>query len=104
MTAATVAARRSDPEAEGEGEGDPRRIVFLGSFEWRPNLDAVGLLLDRIFPEVLAGEPEARLSLVGRNPPESLVRRAREAPNVELHANVSDVRPFLAASGVMARA
>jgi glycosyltransferase involved in cell wall biosynthesis len=81
-------------------EGD--RIVFLGSFEWRPNLDAVGLLLDEIFPKVLAAVPSAKLDLVGRNPPESLARRVLDLPNVELHANVPDVRPFLARSGVMA--
>jgi glycosyltransferase involved in cell wall biosynthesis len=81
---------------------EPGRVLFLGSFEWRPNLDAVGLLLDRIFPEVLAADPTAQLCLVGRNPPEALVRRARASPNVELHANVPDVRPFLAGSGVMA--
>ncbi|MCA1686341.1 MAG: glycosyltransferase family 4 protein [Planctomycetia bacterium] len=84
------------------GERDPNRILFLGSFEWRPNLDAVGLLLDRIFPDVLAAEPDARLCLVGRNPPDALVRRAREATNVEIHPNAPDVRPFLAESGVMA--
>ncbi len=87
---------------EPAGDPEPSRILFLGSFEWRPNLDAVGWLLDRIFPEVLAQEPGARLCLVGRNPPESLVRRAGATPNVELHANVADIRPFLAQSRVMA--
>lgn len=81
---------------------EPRRILFLGSFDWRPNLDAVGLLLDRIFPLVRDAEPAAQLILVGRNPPESLVRRAQGSPGVELHPNVPDVRPFLASAGVMA--
>ncbi len=87
-------------EAAG-GVRDPKQILFLGNFEWRPNLDAVGLLLDRIFPAVRAAEPSARLALVGRNPPESLARRAEAADGVALHANVADVRPFLAGSGVM---
>ncbi len=78
------------------------RILFLGGFDWRPNLDAVNQLLDTIFPAVLAVIPTAKLDLVGRNPPESLVRRAREMRNVTLHPNVPDVRPFLARSGVMA--
>ena len=46
--------------------------------------------------------PSARLDLVGRNPPESLARRARDMPGVTLHPDVPDVRPFLARSGVMA--
>ncbi len=80
---------------------DPRQIVFLGSLDWRPNLDAVQLLLDRIFPAVQAAEPTARLCLVGRKPPQQLVKRVRESPGVVLHADVPDVRPFLAKSLVM---
>jgi polysaccharide biosynthesis protein PslH len=84
------------------GQRDPHRVLFLGALDWRPNLDAIQLLLERIFPQVRAQEPQARLVIVGRNPPASLVRRAAETTGVELHANVADVRPFLAAAGVMA--
>lgn len=82
--------------------GDPRQILFLGSLDWRPNLDAVALLLDRIFPAVREHEREARLVIVGRNPPEWLRRRGETSPGVRVHANVADVRPFLAQSGVLA--
>jgi glycosyltransferase involved in cell wall biosynthesis len=81
---------------------DTSSILFLGSLDWRPNLDAVDLLLDRIFPAVLAEEPSARLCIVGRNPPGSLVRRVRGAKGVELAADVPDVRPHLARCGVLA--
>jgi glycosyltransferase involved in cell wall biosynthesis len=85
-----------------EGQRDPRRILFLGALDWRPNLDAVGLLLDRIFPEVLRQVPAARLCVVGRHPPAGLKQRLARCPGVELHADVADVRPFLAGCGVMA--
>jgi glycosyltransferase involved in cell wall biosynthesis len=81
---------------------DPKQVLFLGSLEWRPNLDAVGLLLDRIFPAVLAQQPDARLCIVGRNPSPALVRRVATLPWAELHADVADVRPYLARSGVLA--
>jgi glycosyltransferase involved in cell wall biosynthesis len=84
------------------GTHDPKRILFLGSLDWRPNLDAIDLLLDRIFPEVRAREPEARLLIVGRAPPPGLMQRVRTMPGIELHANVADVRPYLADSGLMA--
>jgi glycosyltransferase involved in cell wall biosynthesis len=70
-------------------------LLFLGSLDWRPNLDAVDQLLSTIFPAVRAQEPGARLWLVGRNPPEALRRRAGSTRGVELHASVPDVRPFL---------
>ncbi|MDB5300399.1 MAG: glycosyl transferase family 1 [Phycisphaerales bacterium] len=84
----------------------PKLILFLGSLDWRPNLDALRLLLDHIFPAVLAREPTARLCIVGRNPPVWLTRRVRPGAlgtdsRVELHADVSDVRPYLAHSAVM---
>ena len=81
---------------------DPKTILFLGSLEWRPNLDGVKLLLDKVFPAVRSEEPNARLCLVGRNPPDWLRRQVTELAGVELHANVADVRPFLARVGQLA--
>jgi polysaccharide biosynthesis protein PslH len=81
---------------------DPRQILFLGSLDWRPNLDAVALLLERVFPAVRAVEPAVRLCLVGRNPPAWLQRRVAGLPEVELHGNVQDVRPYLTGSGLLA--
>jgi glycosyltransferase involved in cell wall biosynthesis len=81
---------------------DPRQVLFLGSLDWRPNLDAVGLLLEQIFPAVRAQEPAARLCLVGRHPPAVLRRRVANCAGVTLHADVDDVRPYLTGSGVLA--
>ena len=53
---------------------DPYRILFLGSLDWRPNLDGVHQLVDEIFPKVVAAEPRANLMIVGRKPPTSLMR------------------------------
>ena len=84
------------------GQRDPNCILYLGSLDWRPNLDAVHQLLDHVLPEVRAQEPRARLCLVGRNPPAALRARLVECARVEVHANVADVRPFLARSAVLA--
>jgi glycosyltransferase involved in cell wall biosynthesis len=84
------------------GERKPHQVLFLGSLDWRPNLDAVRLLLDDIFPAVVRQAPAARLCVVGRAPPAWLAERMRSLPWAELHADVPDVRPFLAESGVMA--
>jgi glycosyltransferase involved in cell wall biosynthesis len=84
------------------GTRDPRRILFLGALDWRPNLDAIGVLLDRIYPAVRACEPQASLLIVGRSPPKWLVDRVRGLTGVALHANVPDVRPYLAESGMLA--
>jgi glycosyltransferase involved in cell wall biosynthesis len=80
---------------------EPSRLLFLGSLDWRPNLDGVDLLLERVFPAVRAACPTAVLELVGRNPPAALRRRVANTPGAELHANVADVRLHLARSGMM---
>ena len=80
---------------------EPYRILFLGSLDWRPNLDAVDLLLRDIFPQVRSREHRARLVIAGRKPPAALVRRAAECDGVELAADVPDVRPYLRDCGVL---
>ena len=79
-----------------------QRILFLGSLDWRPNLDGIRALLDQVFPEVQTQCPDAELWLVGRKPPAWLTKKVRTLPNVELHADVPDVRPFMNQCGVMA--
>jgi glycosyltransferase involved in cell wall biosynthesis len=79
----------------------PGRLLFLGSLDWRPNLDAIDRLLSGIFPRVLSAVPQAELWLVGRAPPESLKRRVQAMPGVELRADVADVRPYLAECSVL---
>ncbi len=80
---------------------DPARLLFLGSLDWRPNLDGVSQLLDHVFPVLQSHLPQASLWLVGRNPPEWLRQRVAVTPGVELHADVADVVPFLGSCGLM---
>jgi glycosyltransferase involved in cell wall biosynthesis len=83
-------------------ERDPARILFLGSLDWRPNLDGAAILLDQIFPAVRAAMPQATLSLVGRNPPDWLRSKVAATPGAMLFPDVPDVRPFLATCGMLA--
>jgi polysaccharide biosynthesis protein PslH len=80
---------------------DPKRMLFLGSLDWRPNLDAIHLLLDVIFPKVRLQEPLATLSIVGRKPPDWLREAVRSRLGIELHADVPDVVPFLRRAGTL---
>lgn len=80
---------------------DPARLLFLGSLDWRPNLDAAALLLDDIFPKVRVASPAATVALVGRRPPDWLKARAANTPGARVFADVPDVRPFLAKAGML---
>jgi glycosyltransferase involved in cell wall biosynthesis len=75
---------------------DPDRLVFVGSLDWRPNQDGVSWFVERVLPRLRARRPSATFSVVGRSPPEGLVRRLAALPGVALHASVPDVRVHLA--------
>jgi len=70
-------------------------LLFLGSLDWRPNVDAIRWFLDEIWPVVRSKHPHAKLDIVGRNPSQSLTRRISTESQCAIHANVPDVGPFL---------
>jgi glycosyltransferase involved in cell wall biosynthesis len=80
---------------------DPHKLLFLGSLDWRPNLDAINTLLDEIMPRLRRTQPLVKLEIVGRNPPRWLADKLAVQQDITLHANVPDVRPFLATAGMM---
>jgi len=43
-------------------------VVFAGSMDWAPNIDAVEYFCREIWPHVLAQVPEGRFRIVGRDP------------------------------------
>jgi glycosyltransferase involved in cell wall biosynthesis len=79
----------------------PARMLFMGSLDWRPNQDAAAQLLTEILPRVRKHVPHATAVLIGRRPPEWLRAQVAATPGAELHADVPDVRPFLARCGFL---
>jgi polysaccharide biosynthesis protein PslH len=48
--------------------GNPPKIVFTGSMDWEPNIDAVEYFCAQVWPRILAEFPGAIFQIVGRNP------------------------------------
>jgi polysaccharide biosynthesis protein PslH len=76
-------------------------VVFSGAMHYPPNADAALFLADRVMPLVWRQRPEARLTVVGRDPSPSLLRR-EEDPRITVTGFVEDVRPFLEAAAIFA--
>jgi len=73
--------------------GNTPRVVFTGSMDWEPNLDAVEYFCRDIWPSILAAVPDARFQIVGRNP-HGRVRRLASS-SVEVTGTVPSVADYL---------
>ena len=68
-------------------------VVFVGTLDYRPNVDAIQWFVDHIWQRIRDRVPEARLVVVGRSPAAE-VKAAVERAGGALHPDVPDVRPF----------
>jgi glycosyltransferase involved in cell wall biosynthesis len=73
-------------------------LIFVGSLNWYPNIDAVLFLLREVWPIAKARHPELRFDIVGSAPPQSVQRLAAELQDVSVHGFVDDVRPLMDAA------
>ena len=77
----------------------PGSLVFFGSMDWFPNEDGIEYFVEAILPRIRAEVPEARLTVVGRNPGPR-VRRLAAIAGVRVTGTVDDVRPHVAEAAV----
>ena len=89
------------PRTDGPPAGSqlPGTLLFFGAIDYYPNTDAVLFFLDEIFPRLIGRYPGLRLSVVGRQPPESVL--ARRCDHVEVTGLVDDVRPRIQTADVV---
>lgn len=72
------------------------RLVFLGSMDWMPNIDGVKWFADEIYPRIREVNSGATLEIVGRRPGPEIQALAEKDESIAIHADVPDVRPFIA--------
>ena len=78
-----------------------RTVVFAGAMDSRSNVDGIGFLMDDVWPIVAAARPDARMAVVGRNPPPALVARAaQKGLPWRFTGFVDDIRPEVLAGDV----
>lgn len=79
----------------------PRRVAFLGSMDWMPNIDGIAWFVAEAWPLVRRRLPDASLSIIGRRPAPSVLDLAARDPSIEVTGTVPDVRPSLAEAEVL---
>lgn len=81
--------RPSTPPLQRDG----RRLLFLGSMSYPPNVDALSNFVARALPAIRRERPDVVLDVVGADPTPEVLALASEQVRVE--GLVADVRPFL---------
>lgn len=87
-----------DTNEFGPRAQEPERIgpvIFSGMLDTPTNVEAVRMLLEEIWPQVIVRLPWARLRIVGRNPSPTVRRLVRRA-GVELKASVPSIAEYMA--------
>lgn len=74
-------------------------VLFVGQFKWLPNRDATKFLVEEIWPKIKTSIKNARLWIVGRNPPEDILRFGSE--DIRVDGEVEDIRVAYGASSVL---
>jgi sugar transferase (PEP-CTERM/EpsH1 system associated) len=85
----------------GRVEQQPHELVFTGSMDWMPNEDGIRWFVDSVLPRIQASVPDVSLTIVGRNPPPSIVALAERDGRVRVTGTVPDVRPYLERAAVV---
>ncbi len=79
---------------------EPYHVVFVGTYRYQPNVDAVLWFVRSIWPRIRAHCPSASCSLVGLDPPPA-VQALSGLPGIRVIGTVPDVRPWLARASVV---
>jgi polysaccharide biosynthesis protein PslH len=74
-------------------------LVFSGTLDFRPNIDAVAWFAREALPRIRAQRPDARLLVVGKRPAPAL-RALAEQGALTLTGEVPDARPYIAGAAV----
>jgi glycosyltransferase involved in cell wall biosynthesis len=72
-------------------------LVFVGSMNYIPNVDAAEFFVNDVLPLIARERPDVTFTIVGARP-SAAVRRLAEDPRVSVTGPVDDVRPYYAAA------
>lgn len=74
----------------------PRRVTFVGGLHYPPNAQGICWFAETVFPQILQVEPQAILTVIGKQPPPELHGLGIPARNLEVAGFVANIEPYLA--------
>lgn len=69
-------------------------ILFIGTMNWYPNIEAVQFIARELWPKLKKAVPGIRADIIGASPPQDLLDFAANEPDFHVHGFVDDIRPW----------
>src|SRR5205085_8351398 len=79
--------------SEGAAGSEKNRILFVGSMNYHPNIEAAVAFARELWPALKKHMPGYKLTILGANPDPAVIA-LRELDGVEVTGTVPDVRPY----------
>ena len=81
----------------------PKRptVLFVGTFNWLPNIEAVQYLIHEVWPIIKQKLPDAELQIVGNAPTDAIRDSASKYSDITIRGRVEDIRDAYAAAHVL---
>ena len=75
-------------------------VLFVGTFKWLPNIEAVEEIVHKIWPLILSRLPMAKLKIVGFSPT-AKIQAYGEDKSIEVLGGIDDIRDAFASSHIL---
>lgn len=67
-------------------------VLFVGTFNWLPNREAVRFLVNQVWPLIYEKLPKAKLMIVGNAPTTEVIGFTTKYPNITVQGGIPDIR------------
>lgn len=67
-------------------------VLFVGTFKWLPNVEAVTYLVEKVWEKIKAKIPEAKLWIVGNSPTDKIQAYMQNDKSIVVKGRVTDIR------------
>ena len=75
-----------------------KTLLYVGTLNWEANVDGLLWFFEKVWPLVVAEQPDTRMQVVGSKPDPRLTRAAAHDPRIEFTGFVEDLEPLFQVS------
>lgn len=76
-------------------------VLFVGTFNWLPNVEAVEFLVEKVWPHIKQAMPNVQLRIVGSEPTKKILAYGEKDEQITVTGRVADIREEYAQANVL---